>query len=56
MGHALWTCPAAKDIWTETAKGIQKSPCAEDGFLNIFEMLLERLSDDELQRVVFVTR
>ena len=50
------TCPAAKDVWIEYVKRIQKSPSEEDGFINIFEMLRGQLSEDVLQRVVFVAR
>jgi hypothetical protein len=39
MGHVLWSCPAAKDVWLENMMRIQKSTCDEDDFINIVEKL-----------------
>jgi hypothetical protein len=56
VGHSLWSCPAAKDVWMECLVRIQKSPGGEDDFSAIFEHLMEQLSADELRMMVFVAR
>lgn len=56
VGHALWTCLAAKDVWTEHGMGIQKCPSDDGVFIKVFERLLGRLSDEDMQRVIFVAR
>jgi ribonuclease HI len=56
IGHSLWSCQAAKDVWLECPARIQKCPCDEEDFLNIFMRLVERLTDEELRLVVTVAR
>jgi hypothetical protein len=56
VGHSLWSCPAAKDVWMECPVRIQKSPGDEDDFSAIFERLMERLSAEELRMMIFVAR
>jgi hypothetical protein len=56
IGHSLWSCQAAKDVWMECPPKIQKSPGDEDDFSAVFVRLAERLSDDELRLLVFVAR
>jgi hypothetical protein len=54
IGHSLWNCQAAKDVWMECPPKIQKSPGDEDDFFAIFMRLEERLLEDDLQLLVFV--
>jgi hypothetical protein len=56
VGHALWSCQAATDVWLACLKRIQKTTCDEDVFLNIFEKLLGRLEEDEINLVACVAR
>ena len=56
IGHSLWSCPTAKDVWMECPSRIQKSPSEEDDFSAIFIHLVERLQVDELQMLVFVAQ
>jgi hypothetical protein len=37
VGHSLWSCQAAKDVWLECPLRIQKNPCDEDDFSSIFK-------------------
>lgn len=43
VGHALWSCSAARDVWLESNVSIQKSCSKEDGFSNILLKLCNRL-------------
>ncbi|XP_059438570.1 uncharacterized protein LOC132171299 [Corylus avellana] len=54
--HLIWSCPAAKDVWLENGKGIQKCSSDEVDFINIVGRLMERLKKEEIQRVAFVAR
>ena len=56
VGHSLWSCQAAKDVWLECPVRIQKCPCDEDDFSSIFTHLVERLTEEELKLVVIVAR
>lgn len=40
VGHALWSCPAAQDVWHGCRRKIQKSATDEMSFQDIFEGLL----------------
>ena len=56
LGHVLWSCPAAYDVWLENMKSIQKRSSEEIDFRQLFELLYDRLEDEEFQRFVFVGR
>jgi hypothetical protein len=56
VSHSLWSCQAAKDVWSECPMRIQKSPCDEDDFLSIFKRLVERLSVEDLRMLAYVAR
>jgi hypothetical protein len=56
IGHSLWSCQAAKDVWKECPSRIHKSPADEDDFSAIFMHLVERLPANELWLLVFVAR
>ncbi|XP_059440747.1 LEAF RUST 10 DISEASE-RESISTANCE LOCUS RECEPTOR-LIKE PROTEIN KINASE-like 1.1 [Corylus avellana] len=56
MGHALWSCPASQDVWLAYMRRIQKTTSEDDDFLNIFEKLLGRLEEDEINLVACVVR
>jgi ribonuclease HI len=56
VGHALWSCPAAQDVWHECPRKIQKSTSDQTSFLDIFEGLLNRLDDEEMDLVASTAR
>ena len=37
VGHILWNCPSARDVWLDYPKMIQKCSSDDDAFINIFE-------------------
>jgi hypothetical protein len=47
VGHVIWSCASAKDVWLECCRIIQKSTSDEDDFLNIFEKLIGKLETKE---------
>lgn len=56
LGHALWSCPAARDVWLECHRKIKKSRSDEDEFINIIDHLSERLDAEEMELVVCTAR
>jgi hypothetical protein len=56
VGHILWSCVAAKDVWLENMKPIQKSTSAEIDFQHLFVQLFDRLVGKDFQRFGFVAR
>jgi hypothetical protein len=56
VGHCLWSCSSAQDLWWEGPSVIQKSACVEDTFMNIFLNLHDKLSEEDLQLVAFTAR
>jgi hypothetical protein len=49
VGHILWSCGSAKDVWLESIRKIQKSSNAEKEFINIFIDLVAKLDLKEMQ-------
>lgn len=56
VGHVLWSCPAARDVWLKGNVKIQKSCNAKDTFCNILQKLSERLTGEEFDLVACVAR
>ena len=55
VGHTLWSCTVARDIWLECDARIQKSCSEEDAFCNILLRLFDRLPNEECDRVTCLT-
>lgn len=56
VGHILWECGSAKDVWLESSKRIQKSSCTEKDFINTFITLTEKLEPTEVQLFTIIAR
>ncbi|XP_059445337.1 uncharacterized protein LOC132177129 [Corylus avellana] len=56
VGHVLWSCPAARDVWMEGNVKIHKSSSDEDTFCHILQKLSERLTGDDFDLVACVAR
>jgi hypothetical protein len=56
VGHILWSCVAARDVWLENMKPIQKSTSDEIDFQHLFVQLYDRLEVEDFQRFGFVAR
>jgi hypothetical protein len=55
IGHIVWSCTTAHDVWTKNSRMLQTCSNDKEAFLQIFGKLCERLDDIGLQRFVFVT-
>lgn len=55
-GHVLWSCGAAKDVWMDCSSKLQKCTSDEEDFLSIFEKLLGKLEQMEIELVACVAR
>ena len=47
--HALWDCGAAQDVWAGSVARIQKSGGKVDDFLQLFQVMMAKLSMKELE-------
>ncbi|XP_059450800.1 uncharacterized protein LOC132181566 [Corylus avellana] len=56
VDHILWSCPSAKDVWTECSPKISKCASIVDDFSAIMAHLLERLDADQLQLMAATAR
>jgi ribonuclease HI len=56
VGHALWSCPAAQYVWHECSHRIKKTPLKHTRFLDIFEGLLKRFDEAEIDFFASVAR
>jgi hypothetical protein len=36
VGHILWNCPSARDVWSECPMNLQKCPSVDADFITIF--------------------
>jgi len=54
--HALWSCVAAKAVWTECPARIQKCQVMNTGFMDLFRCLISRLELEEVELVVMVAQ
>jgi ribonuclease HI len=56
IGHILWACPSAKDVWLECNPTIHKCTSDEVDFIYIMEKLMERVESDQMHLIVTVAR
>ena len=56
VGHILWSCGSAKDVWLESTRKIQKSTSDEVDFSTIFGTMMEKLDPGDLQRFAMIAR
>lgn len=56
VGHILWSCPSARDVWMECSTKTHKFASDEDAFYNILDKLIRRLEDEEIELVVCVAQ
>ncbi|KAF5442058.1 hypothetical protein F2P56_037243 [Juglans regia] len=54
--HAIWYCPAAADVWSESDIVIQKWSLYETDLLKLWDSLVEKVSKDVLEETVMVMR
>ncbi|XP_042992296.1 uncharacterized protein LOC122318762 [Carya illinoinensis] len=56
ISHALWSYPAAADVWAESLKVTQKWKSEETDLLVFWEKMMEKTSREELEEIVMVMR
>ena len=56
MEHIIWSCPSAVDVWSCGSRRIQKSISGNRMFANLFEELIGRYDQRELEIFVVVAR
>lgn len=56
IGHILWNCPSANDVWLECDCQIQNSTSDVNDFIFIFQKLLDRLDPHQMHIVATVAR
>lgn len=54
--HFLWSCPSATDVWSCGSNKLQKSTCVRRDFTHLFEELIDRLDQSELEIFVVIAR
>ncbi|KAF5477294.1 hypothetical protein F2P56_003944 [Juglans regia] len=54
--HVLWSCEAAKDVWSQCSKKLQKCSISSFSMITFFETLTEALNQEELQEFVITAR
>ena len=50
VGHLLWECPLARNVWAICQGKIHKCPNDAREFFALFRMLVDRLPEMELDR------
>lgn len=56
MGHILWSCGAAQDVWLESTKKLQKSTGTTMDFCDILEEMIGKLDPKEIQLFIVIAR
>jgi hypothetical protein len=55
-GHVLWGCDAARSVWSESLRAIQKCAVEANEFNSIFSYLSDRLSQEDLELAAIITQ
>jgi hypothetical protein len=56
VGHILWHCPSARDVWMECGRRLHKCSFNSPDFMGIMDQLFKRLDADDIPVVVNVAR
>ncbi|XP_059442059.1 uncharacterized protein LOC132174415 [Corylus avellana] len=56
VGHILWSCPSAHDVWNECTTRINKSTSDYIDFISIMEKMMKRTSEEEMKLVAIAAR
>jgi hypothetical protein len=54
--HAVWSCPAAQDVWGEKFSCFQKCNTHLSSFVHLLEYSLQRFSKDQVELLAVVAR
>ncbi|KAF5447514.1 hypothetical protein F2P56_033065 [Juglans regia] len=54
--HVVWQCPATCDVWSESLSILQKMKIEESDLLALWEKLVKKVNDSELEEVAVVMR
>lgn len=56
VGHVLWCCMAAKDVWSQSCYKIQKMTLHSELFIEIYDQWLNKLNEDELTKAALIAK
>lgn len=56
VGHTLWLCPTAQDVWCQTLVKFQKISSNSSFFADIWKQLIEKLNCMEHNEVVYILK
>jgi ribonuclease HI len=56
VGHLLWYCQSARDVWIEGPKALHKCTSDDTSFKEIFLLLMEKLDEATFQLFIIVAR
>ncbi|XP_042944818.1 uncharacterized protein LOC122278700 [Carya illinoinensis] len=56
IGHAIWNCVSASDVWNEIESPVQKWGCTEWDLFVVWAKMVENLSQEQLEFVATVMR
>jgi hypothetical protein len=56
VGHILWECPSASNVWGLCGRGIQKLQGNMGSFMEVVETIMARCSREELEKVLILAK
>ncbi|KAG2667500.1 hypothetical protein I3760_15G118100 [Carya illinoinensis] len=56
MGHAIWSCEAARDVWAENASPLRKWSCSDESLSEVWERIIQKLPKLEVEMVAVSMR
>ncbi|XP_042939468.1 uncharacterized protein LOC122274499 [Carya illinoinensis] len=56
VGHAIWSCEAARDVWAENASPLKKWSCSDENLCEIWDRIIQKLPKMEVEMVAVSMR
>lgn len=56
MGHILWECELAKDVWGQGSRKIQYMYQSSDFFMETWLLFKEMLTQEEVEEAACITK